>query len=333
MTRKYILLAALLLCLAIVGMVLFKRASPSGNAFNTVSGQESNSQLPADKSTLLAQNGSSAEKILDEWLRSRSVPGNEVSAQEVIDRLHNSRRYNEDFNKIAQQILLNPSIDLQTKMELLHILTRSATPSAVRLFADLCQMNLPEDLKQQVYSSISQTGDYFWDKESLPEVAPIIIKLWDQARDPKLLNALASAIVKMGDIEGITALFKEVLSPGKTLDDIRQSKDPRVTAALLGLESISNPNVVQVIAAHLNNSSNSVELNLCIRLLASTGGSEGMHQVLSWAEGANDSYASLIHEVLAGASPAVIQSANTAVNGLNFRSDKIKEAILSALGK
>jgi hypothetical protein len=196
------------------------------------------------------------------------------------------------------------------------------------------QKDMPDELKQAFCFALSQIGEYFWDKENLPETTASIIKLWQQEQDPQLLDSLAVAMGRMGNAQSINSLFAAILNQGTSLEEIQNSSDLRAKAALLGLERLSDPGIVPAISERLNSSKNYLEIALCAKILASINGESGMHQLLTWTQSAGDSYAPLVRQVFAAVPPGGLEYINDALShNIQFKSAQVRQAILSALGK
>jgi hypothetical protein len=280
---------------------------------------------------------SRAKKVLEDWLASLSddaATPQPSNLEELTAILHNARRGDEWFYQRARQMLTDPSLSSSSKLQLIFTLNRAATPSAVQLFADLCRLDLAEDLKQAITLALSQVGEYYWDKESIPEAAPQIFKLWRETKDPQLLNALANAMGKMGNADGINYLLDAALSQGATLAEIQKSTDPQAAAALSTLQRLNNPDAVPAIEARLSASANSAETVICAKILASVGQGEAIRYLLSWAQNAGDAYAAFIPDIFAGISPVARDYFSAAIaQNIVFHSNQVKQALLTSLRK
>ncbi len=96
---------------------------------------------------------------MEDWLASLSGKGTATGASNpmaVAELLHNSPRGQEWFYQRARQLLDDHSLSTPAKLQLINVLNRAATPSAVALLADMCRTDLPEDLKQAVRLALSQ---------------------------------------------------------------------------------------------------------------------------------------------------------------------------------
>ncbi len=286
--------------------------------------------------------GASARKsleLLEEWLALQSRKDGMTAAtvaQSLTRVLHGSPTGNREFYGRAKQILADVSISMDVKLQLIDLLSRAATLPAVQLFADLCAQELPPVLKQAVYNAISQTGEYYWDVGSASAASPILLQLWQQARDPMLLSALAAAMARTGNPEALNSLFDSVLGAGGSLADIQKSGDPRVSAAWSALVQMHSPEAIPYIAARLERAdATPTEIAICAGKLALMGGSEAPNVLLAWARGAGDSYAALARDAFARIqdreSLDILYAAN--IHSADFKSNLVKQAVLSSLKK
>ncbi|MBN2317853.1 MAG: HEAT repeat domain-containing protein [Acidobacteria bacterium] len=275
--------------------------------------------------------------LLEKWRRSQNFSGmdpvEEFNTQELIDALHHGSAGMGEFYSKVLEIMKDSSVPLSAKQELLFILSRTATPEAVRVMAELVPMDLPVELKPELYTSISMVGEYFWDRGDLFRASVPVLELWSQSQDPEVLNALAAAMGNIGNSVTLDYLFQSVLREDSTLADIRNSNDPRVTAALLGLEKVRTPEAAPFIAARLQDSRNNMEMAICAGILASMDNAAGTQYLLSWIPNADDSFAAYVPDIFQRISPAGLVYLETVnLRSLDFRSYPIEQAVLAALG-
>jgi hypothetical protein len=274
--------------------------------------------------------------IFEEWF-SASMKKDGMASEAIGRRLGESLRKNfagsEAVYKRMAQFLSDPSISRDSKLSLISTLSRAATPSAVRLFLDLLRHNdLQSDLRQAVISALSQTGDYFWDKQFFPEAASILSKEWTHAKDPEMIRALANAIARVGGINEIDLLLDSIAKSGKTIEDIQVSGDPHAPAALMALNTARNPEVVQAIAKALNSDDlSSIEQKIYIRILGSANSIEAIRCLLDYAQNADSSVAEPIGEAFARIwDQSLLDYITLEMRTARFNSSSIQAAILSA---
>ena len=351
--RRKIAIIAGLLCISVSGVLFWEyrnsnagndaeagttsTAAPAGHENPVVPVAPGAAEIPLSSDEYLR--GSRARgpvDLLEDWLglavKKDSV--NRASAAGALaEMLHNNALGRESAYRRARQVLQDPSISLEIKQELLRLLSRAATPLSAQLFADFSRQELPEALRQALNSSISEIGDYFWDKESAGEAAPVLLQLWLESRDPQLLNAVASAMSKVGSQEAIDGLFEAVLNHGGTLEDIQKSSDPQTAAALSALRELHGPDVLPSLTTRLNISSSSVEIAICAGIMASMGQIEATQSLMAWAQKAGDSSAPIVRDTFAripfGESLDYVTGA--IAQNVTFSSSLVRQAVISAL--
>lgn len=276
---------------------------------------------------------------LDDW--QNSIRKNEPSSVsgsplEAAQSLRNNPKGNEPFYQRALQILMDPSINDDKKRELIFTLDRTATPAAFQFLAELSQMNLSATLKEAVLRAIANTGNYYWDKQSLAQVIPALRQLWLQSEDPEILRSAAAAMAKVGDSMSINALMDAVLSNSKSIADIENSNDARISAAWSALKGLSNPEVVLTLQQRMQLNASSIETSVSANLLAimgNVGNNEARQALLSWAQGAGDHYAPVAHDAFSKFGTLDSQQYIKTALAQNpaFKSNIVKSAIQSTL--
>lgn len=277
-----------------------------------------------------------AGRLFEDWLAAtlkRDGMNSEKTGRLLSEVLHRYSIANQAIFKRILQTLNDPSIDSITKFAILEIIKRAATPSSLRFLLDISKLNLPSDIKQSVLNAISQTGDYYWDKQSYPEIAPMLLQSWMQAQDTAELGALSGAIARVGDVTGINQMLDAVLKKGATLEEIRGSEDARAIAALNALSMVHNPDIIPSISQRLTSEGiSSAEASICARLLASTQSVDAARCLLEWAQNADDSYTVTIRETFAGIwDSRSLEYISLTMPAMNFKSASVQAAILSAL--
>jgi hypothetical protein len=277
-----------------------------------------------------------AANLLEEWLTAINEKGGS-GASEIIraitQSLHDYPAGNEAFYQRVRQILLDPSIDPGRKNELITAMDRAASPAAFQRLVDMVQLNLPADLKRAIVNAIGNAGDYYWDKSSSSQVVPILEQLWLHSEDADVLNSVAAAFVKIGDLPAIHHLIGVIASSNQPLTDAERSKDPRISAAWNGLQGLSDPAAIPLIKEGLLSSSNIAESSIYATMLARMGAIEATQVLLTWARGVGDKYATAVHDAFAaGHTYETIQYINSAIiQNPSFKSNQVKNAILSTL--
>jgi hypothetical protein len=301
-------------------------AAGSGNAYPVAGGRSAGSQSGV------------ALGLLEEWVK--SITKNEGSGapeliQSIMQSLHDNPNGNAAFYQRLRQVIEDQSIDASRKLELIAALDRAATPAALQLLVELSQGNLPANLKQVALNAIAHTGEYYWDKQSLAQVAPVLQQLWLQSEGPELLRSVAMAMAKVGDAASINALMETVLNNSRSLADIEHSNDPRISAAWAALKGNQSPGLIPVLQGELQSSTNGLQASVAANLLAGMVQVEATQALFSWAQGAGDKYATVAGEAFAKIQTYdSLQFLNSALaQNPPFKSNLVRTAILAAVKK
>jgi len=280
-----------------------------------------------------AQDRSPAEDsaaVFNDWL-SAVAKGDGLKAEQIRARLMVLLRGNPKGNQAvyrrAAQILADRSVESDLKFPLVEILDRAATPSALRVFLDLLNQDLSPDLRRRLIAAVSDTGEYYWDKSSFAEVAPMLLQSWRETRDPQLLQALAVAIAKVGDVNGVNQLVDTVLG--------QETQSPSYSAAQSALKFVNNPGLIPFIGKRLSRvDAGTAEMAVCADILASMCQVEATRVLFEWAQNADGQYAALVREAFARISdPASVDYLASFVNAARFKSAFVRTAVLTALKK
>jgi HEAT repeat protein len=275
---------------------------------------------------------------LEEWLRLiSSKDGSSISdrMRAIMQSLQSNPNGNAEFYERARQVLMDQSLDIGRKLELVRALDRAATPSAFQLLADLAKQDLPASLKISVFEAIGHVGDYYWDKQSLAQVSPLLEQLWQQSEDPELLRTAATAMARVGDLTSINDLIEAVLADNRSLAEIEQSVNPRVSAAWSALRSLQKPEIVPILRRELQSNGSLFEKSIYATLLAEMGSIEATQALLYWAQSAGNQCAPIVRDAfLKIGTFDCLQYLNAAMaQNPSFKSASVRDAVLSALKK
>ncbi len=353
--RRMVLFGGLLIGTAIIIACLFRGYNPVRSLFlnkNNASQQKGDPtgvKGEASEGGIAGASGSLVRNMpgagtdntiatLEKFLKALSR-GDEESASILSEVMIQSLHKNPDgdwlFYQRAKQVLEDASIGARSKERLIFIIDRAATPEAIKLLAELCQRGVPSELKTSAYSAIANTGQYFWDKESLPKAIPILQQMWNQSDDPDLLNAVAKALATIGNPDSIEYLVDEALSNNKAMADIENSRDPSVKAAWQSLKNMQKIDIIPFFEEKLQSSTSKLELSVYAELLAESGQISASEALLSWAQSAGDQYAAIAQNAFGSiVSYECLQHINSMLaQNAAFKSSHVKKAVLSALKK
>lgn len=347
MGKKLLVLSGIVIILAVGGSLVLRRlrtgadpaipGSEGPSAAKTAGRPLRVEMVPSPGASRPQMESREALEVFQEWLAALAKnDGTRAGkiAQALSRSLHKESRNNAEIYLRIRQMLGDPSVSMDAKMGLIQILSRAATPQALALFLEMTKANLPENLKQWIFNALSETGEYWWDKTSYPEVTPMLLKAWGDARNPELLQALTTAIAKVGDLSGINQLFDAILDQGQTLAQIQESRDARVQAALSALGNVRNPDLVSAIAGRLTAGNSEAEAAICTGILASIQNVEATRALLEWAQNADSSSTALIQSAFSRIwdSDCLDYLAST-VPLTRFRSGQVQSAVLGSINK
>jgi hypothetical protein len=152
-------------------------------------------------------------------------------------------------------LLAQPTIPFQNKALLIDLLTEIATPQALSQLLNLAQLGNTDPLYIMVVQAISRIGDNRWNGRFHEELSPVLETAWLNATDTDetFLNALGSAIAKIGAPQGVNELLLAVTS--KTLTPLADKKADTETikqeVAFKVIPKVRNPAAVPVLKTWL----------------------------------------------------------------------------------
>jgi hypothetical protein len=292
--------------------------------------------LPAKSLTDVASSLSGdAVVLLEDWLQALAKTGlsNPDSIQRIAVRLRSNPNGNAAFYGRVRQIMADPSLGPDRKLELIIALDRAATPAALGFLIELEKYNLPESLRQSVLNAIASAGEYYWDQKSLDQAIPLLQQAWNQSADPDALRSIAKAMSR--DVTGIEFLIETILSKTNSPEDPQQSSNPWVSSASTALQNLQDPGFVPVLQRRLQSSKSLQEASLYATTLAGMPLNEAAEALLSWARGAGDGFAPVARDAFSKIGPfGNLQDIISAVSqDPSFKSNLVKAAILTALNR
>jgi hypothetical protein len=279
-------------------------------------------------------------QLFEEWVL--AIKKNDMSnAQPISDRINvllvNNRKGNEAVYQRIARILSDPLESRDIKLSLINMLGRVATPDVVQLFLDVLNSNLPPDIRQHLIRTISQIGDYYWDKQYFPETAAMLLNSWRQTQDAEALQSLASAILRVGDINSINQLLAAIPSSTVNIADIPMDQNPKAAAVLNALNSMSkaNPDIVPDIARFLNDSkAKDIEIAVYIKILGTIQTTDAARCLIQFAENANEQWALPLKSAINGIYNAdCLNYISSIMKNAGFKSDAVRSAILSVINR
>lgn len=180
----------------------------------------------------------------------QQIPIVNAKLAEQLHKHSNTQVYQEINGLLAQ-----PTIPLQNKALLIDLLTEIATPQALSQLLNLAQLGNTDPLYMLVVQAISRIGDNRWNGKFHEELSPVLETAWLNATDTNetFLNALGSAIAKIGAPQGVNELLLAVTS--KTVIPLTDKKADTETikqeVAFEAIPKVRNPAAVPVLKTWL----------------------------------------------------------------------------------
>lgn len=171
----------------------------------------------------------------------------------LAEQLH--KHPNPQIYQEINGLLAQPAIPVQNKALLLDLLTEIATPQALSQLLNLAQLGNTDPLYMLVVQAISRIGDNRWNGKFHEELSPVLETAWLNATDTDetFLNALGSAIAKIGAPQGVNELLLAVTS--KTAIPLTDKKADTETIkqeiAFEVIPKVRNPAAVPVLKTWL----------------------------------------------------------------------------------
>lgn len=197
---------------------------------------------------------------------------------------------NEAVYKQLGALLEGNALSLAAKLEIASMLGSVQTPQSVQLLLGEYQKAADSNLRESLGSAIARTGENRWAEQIHEDLSPPLEAAWPLAKDdPKLAQALADGLAKVGTQNGVQLLVSEVLRSAQTLEGLSGLKDVQGQAAFLALEKVRNPNAIAVLAAGLTKpDSSDLQRYVCGTSLAAMGKADATQALLRWAATASD---------------------------------------------
>jgi hypothetical protein len=187
-------------------------------------------------------------------------------------------------------LLEGTALSLTAKLEIASMLGSVQTPQSVRILLGEYQKAADSNLRESLGNAIARTGENRWEGQIHEDLSPPLEAAWPLAKDdPKLAQALADGLAKVGTQNGVQLLVGEVLRSAQTLEGLSDLKDVQGQAAFLALEKVRNPNAIAVLSAGLTKpDSSDLQRYVCGTSLAAMGKADATQALLRWAATAPD---------------------------------------------
>ncbi len=185
-------------------------------------------------------------------------------------------------------LLLQPDEPVENKAILLDLLADIATPEALTGLINLAEQGADFPLYLLVLQVIARIGDNRWDGKFHEELSPVLETVWSnpEITDPAFLDAIGTAIAKVGAPEGVDQLLQTV--SGNNTDNVTEETNrTKQTVAFEAIPQVRNPDAVEVLStwfkqAPLGTSAFEVSANALVEI----GSPKATQEIIDWAKDA-----------------------------------------------
>lgn len=200
----------------------------------------------------------------------------------------------------ASAYILDSSIDVASRSELIRTLGRAATAGSLQVLIDVAIAGQgAKDVLPEIYSQITKIGENRWENRFHPELAPIYQQaVVAAAPGSGLAGAAISGLAAVGSRGAVDYLLGDVLQFAKTIDDINKlPTGSNLPFEIKALGKISNPESISLLADGLRDQGiGDLQLNLSGAGLAAIGDARATAALLKWAQNARGDMAPLAKE-------------------------------------
>ncbi len=226
-------------------------------------------------------------------------------------------------------LLGQKSLAAESKALLLDLLADIATPEALQLLLELTRNGQDSSLYYLVLAAIARIGDNRWNGQFHQELSPLLESAWNDANttDPALINALATAIAKIGAPEGVNLLLLTLSGLEQYNQEIGRVKQE---AAFNAVPQTRNPDSVGVLSEWLEQESiGSPGFEVSGAALGGIGTPESTQEIIDWAQDAPDEGARNLESWLSDVDDGKVKEAliDTSGNLKSFESTQVSEVV------
>ncbi|KJV06991.1 hypothetical protein VZ94_07765 [Methylocucumis oryzae] len=228
-------------------------------------------------------------------------------------------------------LLAQKSLAAESKALLLDLLADIATPEALQLLLELTRNGQDSSLYYLVLAAIARIGDNRWNGQFHQELSPLLEAAWNDVNttDSALINALATAIAKIGAPEGVNLLLLtlsglEQSNQEQEIDRVKQE------AAFNAVPQTRNPDAVGVLSEWFEQESlGTPAFEVSGDALAGIGTPESTQEIIDWAQDAPDEGARNLENWLSDVDDGKVKEAliDTSGNTKSFESTQVSEVV------
>jgi hypothetical protein len=205
---------------------------------------------------------------------------------------------NADVYHQLSALLRDATLGLDVKREIAGILGSVQTVPSVQFILGEYQQANDETIREILGTQIARTGDNRSSLQFPEQLSPLLESAWALAKDdPKLAQALADGLAKVGSPSGVQLLVAALVDSGWNGENLADLKDPQARAALQALVEVRNPNALSVLTTGLlNNDSPPLQKYVSGLSLAAMGKVEATDVLMRWAATASDQEVNLAQQ-------------------------------------
>jgi hypothetical protein len=169
----------------------------------------------------------------------------------LADRLH--KQAEPDIYHGISELLNDPTIPNETKALLIDLLGDIATPESLALLVEQAELGIESPLYLFFLEAIARIGDNRWNGQFHEELSPLLEAEWANPAidDPSYLNAIGTAIAKLGAVTGVEALLNALTINNKNKEKAELDREKQIIA-LNSIPQVTNPSAIEPLNVCLN---------------------------------------------------------------------------------
>jgi len=257
----------------------------------------------------------------------------ELTRKALINQLHFSEDTKEAL-KLLETLIRDDNKNINERLFFTSILGPVATEESTEILLGLSLSLDNPRLIHAILTGIRAAGDQRWDGEYQASISAPLEKAWHSTERKGQYFAIASGISKAGTSAGTRLLITGLLDSQLTYDELKISKDEKISAAFRSLKDFRNPEAIPVLASMLDGKeykNNEAAFLLAGNSLAEMGKAKSTAELLSWAVKAPSNKAIWAKKWFAKVrDPSSLKLMKESIDGFSFSSNRIKDEVIRA---
>jgi len=257
----------------------------------------------------------------------------ELTRKALINQLHFSEDTKEAL-KLLETLIRDDNKNINERLFFTSILGPVATEESTEILLGLSLSLDNPRLIHAILTGIRAAGDQRWDGEYQASISAPLEKAWHSTERKGQYFAIASGISKAGTSAGTRLLITGLLDSQLTYDELKISKDEKISAAFRSLKDFRNPEAIPVLASMLDGKeykNNEAAFLLAGNSLAEMGKAKSTEELLSWAVKAPSNKAIWAKKWFAKVrDPSSLKLMKESIDGFSFSSNRIKDEVIRA---